>query len=44
MNYLLDTHTIFWFLNGDDKLSKHQKNLLKIKIILNLSVLLRFGR
>ena len=28
-NYLLDTHTLLWFLNGDDTLSKPAKDILK---------------
>ncbi len=27
--YLLDTHTLLWFLNGDDTLSKPAKDILK---------------
>ena len=29
MNYLLDTHTIIWFLNGDDKLSIKSKEIIE---------------
>ena len=29
MNYLLDTHTLIWFLNGDDKLSKNAKEAIE---------------
>ncbi len=28
MNYLLDTHTIIWFLNGDEKLSNKSLNII----------------
>lgn len=37
MNLLLDTHTLIWFLNGDDKLSEKAKfsieNLKNIKLV-----------
>ena len=29
MNYLLDTHTLIWFLNGDSKISKKAKNIIE---------------
>lgn len=29
MNYILDTHTIIWFLNGDDKLSDKSKEIIE---------------
>ena len=29
MNYLLDTHTVIWFLNGDDKLSKKSREIIE---------------
>lgn len=29
MNYLLDTHTIIWFLNGDDKISIKSKEIIE---------------
>ena len=29
MNYLLDTHAVIWFLNGDDKLSVKSKELIE---------------
>ena len=29
MNYLLDTHTLIWFLNGDDKLSKKSREIIE---------------
>jgi PIN domain nuclease of toxin-antitoxin system len=29
MNYILDTHTVIWFLNGDDKLSIKSKKLIE---------------
>jgi len=29
MNYILDTHTVIWFLNGDDKLSKKSKEIIE---------------
>ena len=29
MNYLLDTHTIIWFLNGDNKLSIKSKEIIE---------------
>lgn len=29
MNLLLDTHTIIWFLNGDEKLSKLAKEAIE---------------
>ncbi|MBI3142001.1 MAG: type II toxin-antitoxin system VapC family toxin [Bacteroidetes bacterium] len=29
MNYILDTHTIIWFLNGDDKLSIKSKEIIE---------------
>lgn len=29
MNYILDTHTLIWFLNGDDKLSKKSKDIIE---------------
>jgi PIN domain nuclease of toxin-antitoxin system len=29
MNYLLDTHTLIWFLNGDKKLSKTALSLIE---------------
>lgn len=29
MNYILDTHAIIWFLNGDDKLSGISKNIIE---------------
>jgi PIN domain nuclease of toxin-antitoxin system len=28
MDYLLDTHTVIWFFNGDDKLSENAKQLI----------------
>jgi PIN domain nuclease of toxin-antitoxin system len=31
MNYILDTHTIIWFLNDDDKLSKTADNTITSK-------------
>jgi len=44
MDLLLDTHSLIWFLNGDEKLSDKGNLLLKILVIQKLSVLLRFGR
>lgn len=29
MNYLLDTHTLIWFLNGDKNLSEKSKNIIE---------------
>ena len=29
MNYLLDTHTLLWFINGDTSLSKKAKEIIK---------------
>lgn len=29
MKILLDTHVLLWFLNGDKKLSKHQKEIIE---------------
>ncbi|MCF8360288.1 MAG: PIN domain-containing protein [Prolixibacteraceae bacterium] len=29
MNYLLDTHTIIWFLNGDEKLSRKSLDIIE---------------
>lgn len=29
MNYILDTHTVIWFLNGDDKLSIKSKEIIE---------------
>ena len=29
MNYLLDTHTLLWFINGDTSLSKNAKGIIK---------------
>jgi PIN domain nuclease of toxin-antitoxin system len=29
MNYLLDTHAIIWFLNGDEKLSVKSKEIIE---------------
>lgn len=29
MKYLLDSHTLIWFLNGDGKLSLNSKNLIE---------------
>ena len=29
MNYILDTHTVIWFLSGDDKLSKKSKEIIE---------------
>ena len=29
MNMLLDTHTLIWFLNGDEKLSNKVKNAIE---------------
>ena len=29
MNYLLDTHTLIWFMNGNDNLSKNAKNAIE---------------
>lgn len=29
MTYILDTHTVIWFLNGDDKLSKKVKETIE---------------
>lgn len=29
MDYILDTHTLIWFLNGDDKLSKKAKETVE---------------
>lgn len=29
MDYILDTHTLIWFLNGDDKLSKRAKETVE---------------
>ncbi len=29
MNYLLDTHTLLWFINGDASLSKNAKAIIK---------------
>jgi len=29
MNYLLDTHTLIWFLNGDKKISKTVQSLIE---------------
>ncbi len=40
MDLLLDTHSLIWFLNGDNKLS----DKVKIAIILRLLALLQFGK
>ena len=29
MKYLLDTHTILWYLFGDEKLSKNAKDIIE---------------
>ncbi len=29
MNYLLDTHTLLWFINGDNSLSNKAKSIIK---------------
>lgn len=29
MNLLLDTHTLIWFLNGDDQLSEAAKEVIE---------------
>jgi PIN domain nuclease of toxin-antitoxin system len=29
MNYILDTHIVIWFLNGDDKLSAKSKEIIE---------------
>ena len=29
MNYLLDTHTLLWFINGDASLSENAKTIIK---------------
>jgi PIN domain nuclease of toxin-antitoxin system len=29
MNYIVDTHTLIWFLNGDDKLSKRSREIIE---------------
>mgnify|MGYP006291322811 FL=1 len=29
MNILLDTHTILWFLNGDERLSKKVREIIE---------------
>lgn len=29
MDYILDTHTLIWFLNGDDKLSKRAREVIE---------------
>ena len=29
MDYILDTHTIIWFLNGDNKLSEKSKKIIE---------------
>ena len=38
-NYLLDTHTFLWFLNGDDQLSPKANNIIQdISIIKFISI------
>jgi PIN domain nuclease of toxin-antitoxin system len=31
MNYLVDTHTLIWFIEGDTKLSNHAKSIIEDK-------------
>jgi PIN domain nuclease of toxin-antitoxin system len=31
MNYILDTHTIIWFLNDDDQISKTADNIIMLQ-------------
>src|SRR4051812_12083730 len=31
MNHLLDTHTLIWFINGEEELSQHARKLIEHK-------------
>jgi PIN domain nuclease of toxin-antitoxin system len=39
MNYLIDTHTLIWFIEGDTKLSSYAKSIIEdIKLVIVISI------
>lgn len=44
MDLLLDTHSLIWFLNGDEKLSDKAKSAIEDQKIRKSLVLHRFGK